>query len=48
MVSHRNYEKNCELQKERLASDQSVRVLADPESFRKKMSLYPDFYGHLW
>lgn len=46
-ISHREYDRNMQLRKDRLEEDSSVRVVADAETFRKKMSLYPDFYGHL-
>lgn len=47
-MSEKNNDKNNAVKADRLNRNKNIRIFNDANSFKKKMDLYPDFYGHLW
>ena len=46
-MSEKNNDKNNAVKADRLNKNKNIRIFNDANSFKKKMDLYPDFYGHL-
>jgi hypothetical protein len=47
LISQKNREVNEKAKVARLKNNANIKIFNDAELLKKKMSLHPDFYGHL-